>query len=751
MKKLLIASLIIFTMCGQASQSAELFSSPEDLQNFDAKFYEGPTGQLAMPEVQYVNGENSDGAGDYHKFSPNATSPLFKKIRIKLTNMYRIRNHKQELKEIERQKELMRREAEESGADVNEEGFEVNEDGLANIKIEPEKDMHSESAIKDAVNAEMPGGSNPIALTGDVKKLVAPKDLQMDCDKMEYFEDRNEIEATGHAFLLLPAQKITLKADKFIYNMESNILKAYDNVQLTKDGKVIKGDFIVINLNEESATIDNMTSAMSFLKVEAENATTETDKLILKNGRIFSDVSHRLFFRSSMIGPRIETMLIGEEDWSYIPPVNNAEGAFNIDAEEVYIKATKNHNIVTVKNADIYYRGHEVIRWPSFTAYVNKNNDYFEANYPEIGSIPRLGMFVGPGFVFPTPFDSTIKIAPVLNYKDDLGVGGIVRYKSATNMTDAAYASAPDIWYVKGRQRLDDNLYLQYGMNSYLDDWFMGRHMGKYVAEFIYDDQKSYKDFLGDGRRMRFRHRVGAGYMHDCDINRHGEKINSPMIGTTRLKYMAEIDQSLWSWQNEEERELLDFGIALQGSAAVYGTGDTQVVGRIGPRLHSQYKNWMQDVGYFISAYDDNSPLPRYDTYRYGRSNVYLREAIRLHKYLTVAWSGSMNLSGDAPNDQIFQENAFIVSLGPDECKLSLGYDFIRNRTYVGIIVDLDTKGSSLEFDKMEIKNPDRLSKSKDEEKLITFEQTTPTAASKPKQLQYATVIELEDPNKEQL
>ena len=50
-------------------------------------------------------------------------------------------------------------------------------------------------------------------------------------------------------------------------------------------------------------------------------------------------------------------------------------------------------------------------------------------------------------------------------------------------MTDAAYASAPDIWYVKGRQRLDDNLYLQYGMNSYLDDWFMGRRMGKYVAE----------------------------------------------------------------------------------------------------------------------------------------------------------------------------------------------------------------------------------------------------------------------------
>lgn len=742
MKKILIAALISLTMCIPQANSAELFSSPEDLENFDAKFYEGPSAPMPVPQVQYTSDKSEDQVsknGDYHKFNPDLTYPLFKKVRIKLTNMYRVRAHKQELKEMERQKQMMIEEARANGIEIEEETPAPQ----SNVR------QSGESAIKNVINAEMPGGSNPIALTGDVKKLVAPKDLQMDCDKMLYFEDRNEIEATGHAFLLLPSQKVTLKADKFIYNMESNILKAYDNVQLTKDGKVINGDFIQVNLNEESATIDNMNSSMSFLKVEAENATTENDKLILKNGKIFSDISHRVFFRSSMIGPRLEQMLIDDEDKSFIPAKNNETGAFKVDAEEVYIDATKNHNRVTLKNADIYYRGREIIRWPSFTAYVNKNNDYFEANYPEIGSIPRLGMFVGPGFVFPTPFDSTIKVAPVLNYKDELGFGGIVRYKSATNMTDAAYASAPDIWYVKGRQRLDDNFYLQYGMNAYLDDWFMGRHMGKYVAEFLYDDRKSYKDFLGDGRSMRFRHRIGAGYMHDNEINRHGEKINSPMIGTTRLKYMAEIDQSMWNWKNVEERKMIDIGVSLQGSAAVYGTGDTQILGRVGPRIHSQYKNWMQDIGYYLSAYDDHSPLPRYDTYRYGRSSVYLREAIRLHKYLTVAWSGNINLSGDAPNDKMFQENAFIVSFGPDECKLSLGYDFIRQRTYVGILVDLDTKGSALEFDKMVIKNPDRLSKSQDEEKLITFEKTP--AASQAKQLQYATVIQLEDPDKEQL
>ena len=61
-----------------------------------------------------------------------------------------------------------------------------------------------------------------------------------------------------------------------------------------------------------------------------------------------------------------------------------------------------------------------------------------------------------------------------------------------------------------------------------------------------------------------------------------------------------------------------DAGFVMQGSAAIYGTGDTQFIGRVGPRVHLQYKNWMQDIGYFISGYSDQTPLPRYDAYRYG-------------------------------------------------------------------------------------------------------------------------------------
>ncbi|MFQ8626297.1 MAG: hypothetical protein ACLSA2_07450 [Candidatus Gastranaerophilaceae bacterium] len=65
----------------------------------------------------------------------------------------------------------------------------------------------------------------------------------------------------------------------------------------------------------------------------------------------------------------------------------------------------------------------------------------------------------------------------------------------------------------------------------------------------------------------------------------------------------------------------------------------------------------------------------------------------------------------------------------------------------------MDTKGSSVEYEKMEIKNPDRLGKKdKEQEKLIVYDQENPTNAKGPaKKMMYAEVIDIEDPNREQI
>ena len=178
----------------------------------------------------------------------------------------------------------------------------------------------------------------------------------------------------------------------------------------------------------------------------------------------------------------------------------------------------------------------------------------------------------------------------------------------------------------------------------------------------------------------------------------------------------------------------------------------------------------MQDVGYLIAGYSDETPLPRYDTYRYGHQSVYLTEALRLNKYFSVGWSGNINLSDDAPNGKMFQENRFIVAFGPDDFKISLGYDFVRQTTYFGFNVAFDTKGTSIKYGKMEIKNPEKLGKNanpekSEEERKLAFSpaskksdevQTTnkkskSTENEKSTVLKYAEVIEIEDPDKESI
>ena len=114
-----------------------------------------------------------------------------------------------------------------------------------------------------------------------------------------------------------------------------------------------------------------------------------------------------------------------------------------------------------------------------------------------------------------------------------------------------------------------------------------------------------------------------------------------------RFKYMAQASQNLFQYKDVEKQKALSLSLVGQLSAGIYGTGDTQVIGRLGPMLHTQYRRWMQDIGYVFAVYDDNSPLYRYDAFRYGKQSLYLREYFRICRWLTVSWFGTLNLSND--------------------------------------------------------------------------------------------------------
>ncbi len=758
MKRYLITALVIFSF-SNSSFAEDITQSPvANVEN--AVFRSSLTDLVPDEDGNSYSGYDSysfdDNGREYKEIDPD-NMPFFKQMRLRATNalMYSCSDSE-----------------EKDSGDSN-----ISESPVEKMKFWKKKSakksteevvIDSESELTNSIQSETSSDikipEETISLEGGINKQQTEKQMMLDAENVTFDEDTGDMVATGNPVLYFPPQKTKIIADKMTYNDESNILKGIGNVVVIKDGMPTMGDYLEIDMNEETMVMDNLLSKTPTMDTSAKKAIQRDGLLILHDGNFHSDKSEIYRLTSRMIGPRFHMMMVDEEARSLFfgtPTGNNL--TFNIS--ELYIDARKNHDVIKAKHIEVYHKNKYLFTWPSLTAYTNKDRDYFEANYPEFGSRRKLGMFIGPGFVFGGPAGSVIKVIPFLNYNHGFGFGGALKYRNTFNSTELGYGTANEIFFMRGRQRLDDNLFLQYSANSYVNEWFLGGRMPKYMAEVYYDKRFLHKNFLAEGKDMQFRHRLGFGLMEDNDRNFYGEKINSNGISTTRLRYMAEIRQSIYNYTNEKERISFDFSMAMQGSAAVYGTGDTQFVARVGPRFHVQYKNWMQDFGYFMAGYSDETPLPRYDMYRYGHQSVYLTEAFRINKYLSVGWSGNINLSDDAPNGKMFQENRFIVAFGPDDCKISLGYDFVRQTTYFGFNVAFDTKGTTINYKKMEIKNPERLGQKKksDEERQLAFApakkvEEVPVNNSRwgkkdvktaPAVLKYAQVIDIEDPDKE--
>ena len=556
--------------------------------------------------------------------------------------------------------------------------------------------------------------------------MPANEQVILDCDYMEYFTERTELEATGNVSMRFPQNDTVLTADKMIYNQTTNKITAVGHVVIIKDKTKMEGDYLVVNMNEENAILENPETQFAQINARSKIGYMYGEDVIQEQGSIYITKKTMVNFRSDVYGPLLENMIIPEQERSSLTE-DSFGSKLKLKVSDIIINSKKEHDNITVKKADIYFNNKKIGFIPAMTIHMNKNHDYTIIDNPELGTMTDLGMYVGPGFVFDTPHGTALKLIPFFNYQgsddDDasLGVGAFAKFRAATNKTDVAFGTANKVLLVDGVQYLDDNLFFQYGANRYLDDWFLGQRKARMMGELVYQDSIIHRNFLAKKRDMTFSHRFSAGYMqdgpNDSDIGLFGEE----GIGTFRTKYMAEINQNIFKI-NDPAKDPINakFDIVGQGSFALYGTGDTQSIVRIGPRFHHQYKRWMSDIGYFLSGYSDGSPLRYYDAYVYGGSNVYLRESIRLSKYLTFSWLGSLNLSYEDEkyrnsNIKMLPENSFFFAIGPDDCRLHIGYDAARQQSYVYMTMNLDAKGTVVDYDKMIVKNLDNMQEKKKE------------------------------------
>ena len=693
MKKILTALLFTF-LISNAAFAGEFYNEVSEYTG-DAFF--------TPPAVQESNKSESN----INK--REGTMPPLKKARIKMKNAsYDRRQRDSQLAPVSQEapiynkdistSEYASKELEESfDENMMPDGFEADEQAIQENKkariFNKRKNDNNENSMNSAdENSE---------------------DIILDCDDMDYDTNKYCLYARGNVNVEFVKQDTIVKADLITYDRMNNTIKAEGNVKILKNGQTITGDYIFVDMNQENALIENPVAEAKNIAINAKKGYVYGDKIVEEEGSIVVDDNFPVHFKSANRGPQMEAVMTPK---SQTLTSDAEKGLIKVAVKEIKITEKGDLETLRVKRLNVKKGKYTILKIPALKLYTNKNNDYVETNSWEIGSKRGLGLYVGPGFVFELPKGSVLKAIPMLNYNDKIGIGGVLRFNSGTNMTQAAYGTAKDLFVIHGKQKLDDNLYLQYAVNDYMNEWFLGRRRPKYGTSLVYEKTYSSDNFLIKGQNSRFTHRADFGYFHDIDKDRHFSKLSGSQIGTTRTRYMMEASQNLLNYKNEDKLTSFSLSIVGQLSAALYGTGDTQVIGRIGPRAHMQYKRWAQDIGYFESVYDDNSPLPVFDAYRYGRSNVYVREYLRICKYLTLCWFGSINLTHDSPNNRDFQENAFYVSLGSDDMKINVGYDIIRENTFFTFEVMMDAKGTQVDYDKLEIKQD---KKAKQDEKLV--------------------------------
>ncbi len=560
------------------------------------------------------------------------------------------------------------------------------------------------------------------------------EDIILDCNNVDYDTPNYLIKATGDVNIEFVKQKTVVKADILTFDRINNTIKAEGNVRIIKGGQVVTGDYIFVDLNEENALIENPLSYTDSIQIRSKKGYVYGDRLVQEEGKIEITEDYPINFRSGRKGPIMQRMLVPEEE-NFTEDLGN--GLIKMRADSIKIKQKGDLEVLAIKRGKISKGNHTILKIPAIKVYTNKNHDYAETNFWEIGYYRGLGLYTGPGWVFELPKGSVLKAIPFLNYYEGVGIGGMGRFQSGTNETTVAYGTASKKFFVSGKQELDDNLFLQYSVNSYMDEWFLGRRRPKYGVGLVYKKDYASEGFLIPKQMSSFAHRIEGGYYHDLDFDSHYEKIpSSGHMGTTRFRYMAEARQSLFNYSNPEKLTAFSLNVLSQLSAALYGTGDTQVIGKIGPYVHMQYKRWMQDLGYSFNAYEDNTPMARYDAFRYGSQYLYLREYLRICKWLTVSWFANINTTNDSINGKRLQENTFYISVGPEDVKLHLGYDFARETLRAAIEVMMNAKGANVEYNTFEIRQDKKAKK----ENRPVEKQNDNLAPTQPRVLQRAVV-----------
>lgn len=528
-----------------------------------------------------------------------------------------------------------------------------------------------------------------------------PSKMTLDCEKMEYNHETGELNALGKVILKSYPEKTKITADKAVYDRETNIIKLFDNVSLYKDNGIVKGDYMVINLNEENILINEPVGEFMTFRITGREGYAYANQLETINGNIELAQKIEATLASYGFGTYYDEDIVPSKLVDFEMRKKRSE-PYRLKTKEIIIKSEKDHDNITLKGTDIYYKKFKLASVSNLEITTDKNQNYVETNMPELGSIGDFGTYIGPGFVFKTPGSSTLKVIPIVGYGDgNFGIGAVVRHRSKRNWVEGAYSTATKNLVVRGKYSLNDRFKIEYARHGYVDDGIFGHNRPGYLMQLTYEDGWHIADL-----NATFKQRISGGYVSEY-LEHHQEDHNN---GTMRLRWMGELSKNIFEIGNREQEMFIRTDAVAQAAASVYGTGDTLGLFRLGPSISSRVKAWGSRIYFTVGGVHGHSPYV-FDDYRYGKVSITIDENLRLGKYFALGYRGTFSPLKDNYEKKMITENKFYFMLGPEDVKVALSWDSVREIAAFDIIFLVGSDNAKIKYDKLTIQDPSQIGK----------------------------------------
>ncbi len=526
--------------------------------------------------------------------------------------------------------------------------------------------------------------------------------MTLDSDEIEYNDETKEIEARGNVVIISKSEKVKIIADRGTLNHATNIVKLYDNITIYKDGAEIKGHYMAIDLNEQNVLMDKPIATYGIIKVTSKEGYAYANKIESINGQ--AEIVKKMDITLATRGfSSYYDQTIIQKDLATDEMKKKRSEPYKIHTKEIIIKSDKDHDIVTIKNAQIYYKTHKILTVPKLQLYTDKEQSYIETNIPEIGSMGGFGTFLGPSFVFKTPPGATLKISPVLVSDSGFGAGAIIRARSKRNYVEAGWNSASNNVVGRGYYKFNDNLRLEYSRHAYTDEWLFGYRRAGYIAQLTHK-----KTWDVPNLKAKYRQMVSAGYVEE-----YSKKHQADMDGTSRLRWQGQLSKNFFSIGDREQEAFIDFGGVVSAAATLYGTGDTFAMARIGPNIQSRLKNWGSRIHATVGGIHGDSPY-QFDRYRYGKVSISVDQNYRFNRYLAAGYQGMFAPLKDNFEKKLVVENRFYVMAGPDDIKVAFSYDTERSLAGFDVMFLLGGDNLKASYDKFSVEQYEKLGKKRD-------------------------------------